>query len=35
VAEAGAGPEVLTAEIDPDLVTRSRKEFPALADRRL
>jgi predicted amidohydrolase len=35
VAEAGAGPEVLTAEIDLDLVTRSRKEFPALADRRL
>jgi predicted amidohydrolase len=35
VAEAGAGPQVLTAEIDPDLVARSRKEFPALADRRL
>ena len=35
VAEAGAGPEVLTAEIDPDLAIRARKEFPALADRRL
>jgi predicted amidohydrolase len=35
VAEAGAGPAVVTAEIDPDLVVRSRKEFPALADRRL
>jgi predicted amidohydrolase len=31
VAEAA----VVTAEIDPDLVVRSRKEFPALADRRL
>jgi predicted amidohydrolase len=35
VAEAGAGPEVLTVEIDPDLAVRARKEFPALADRRL
>ena len=35
VAEAGAGPETLTVEIDPDLAVRARKEFPALADRRL
>jgi predicted amidohydrolase len=35
VAEAGAGPEILTVEIDPDLAVRARKEFPALADRRL
>ena len=35
VAEAGAGPEILTVEIDPDLAIRARKEFPALADRRL
>jgi predicted amidohydrolase len=35
VAEAGAGSEILTVEIDPDLAVRARKEFPALADRRL
>ena len=35
LAEAGAGPETLTVEIDPDLAIRARKEFPALADRRL
>lgn len=35
LAEAGAGPQTLTVEIDPDLATRARKEFPALADRRL
>ena len=35
IAEAGAGPENLTVEIDPDLAIRARKEFPALADRRL
>jgi predicted amidohydrolase len=35
VAEAGAGPGTLTAEIDTDLPVRARKEFPALADRRL
>jgi predicted amidohydrolase len=35
VAEAGVGPETLTVEIDPDLAVRARKEFPALADRRL
>ena len=35
VAEAGAGPETLTVEIDPDLAVRARKEFPALAERRL
>jgi predicted amidohydrolase len=35
VAEAGAGAETLTVEIDPDLAVRARKEFPALADRRL
>ena len=35
VAEAGGGPQALTVEIDPDLAARARKEFPALADRRL
>jgi predicted amidohydrolase len=35
VAEAGGGPQTLTVEIDPDLAVRARKEFPALADRRL
>jgi predicted amidohydrolase len=35
VAEAGAGAEVLLADIDPDLPARARAEFPALADRRL
>ncbi len=35
LAEAGDGPETLTVEIDPDLAVRARKEFPALADRRL
>jgi predicted amidohydrolase len=35
LAEAGGGPETLTVELDPDLAIRARKEFPALADRRL
>jgi predicted amidohydrolase len=35
LAEAGAGPQTLTVDLDPDLATRARKEFPALADRRL
>ena len=35
LAEAGDGPDTLTVEIDPDLAVRARKEFPALADRRL
>ena len=35
LAEAGAGPETLTVDIDPDLAILARKEFPALADRRL
>jgi predicted amidohydrolase len=35
VAEAGAGPQTLVVDIDPDLAVRARKEFPALADRRL
>jgi predicted amidohydrolase len=35
VAEAGPDAGTLTVEIDPELVTRSRTEFPALADRRL
>jgi predicted amidohydrolase len=35
LAEAGGGPETLTVEIDPELAVRTRKEFPALADRRL
>ena len=35
LAEAGTGAETLTVELDPELVLRARKEFPALADRRL
>lgn len=35
VAEAGDRAEVLTVELDPELPGRARKEFPALADRRL
>ena len=35
LAEAGTGPQTLTLDVDPDLATRARKEFPALADRRL
>ena len=35
VAEAGAGPQTLVVDVDPDLAVRARKEFPALADRRL
>lgn len=35
LAEAGAGPQTLTLDVDPDIATRARKEFPALADRRL
>jgi predicted amidohydrolase len=35
LAEAGAGPQTLTLDVDPDVATRARKEFPALADRRL
>ena len=35
LAEAGAGPETLTVDTAPDLAILARKEFPALADRRL
>jgi predicted amidohydrolase len=35
LAEAGEGPQTLTVEIEEDLAVRARKEFPALADRRL
>src|SRR5215207_11270970 len=35
LAEAGTGAQTLTVELDPDLPLRARKEFPALADRRL
>ncbi len=35
VAEAGPDAEVLVADLDPDLVTKTRAEFPVLADRRL
>jgi predicted amidohydrolase len=35
LAEAGGGPQALSVEIDPELAARARKEFPALADRRL
>ncbi|NUS56797.1 MAG: carbon-nitrogen family hydrolase [Streptomycetaceae bacterium] len=35
VAEAGAGGQVLTAEIDTALVAKTRADFPVLKDRRL
>ncbi|GHF43878.1 hydrolase [Streptomyces mashuensis] len=35
IAEAGPDEEVLTAEIDPAAVARTREEFPALKDRVL
>ncbi len=35
VAEAGEKEEVLTAEIDPELVRTTRAQFPVLRDRRL
>ncbi|MGH3327603.1 MAG: carbon-nitrogen family hydrolase [Streptomycetales bacterium] len=35
VAEAGAGEEVLTAELDTALVAKTRESFPVLPDRRL
>nr|WP_203599739.1 carbon-nitrogen family hydrolase [Streptomyces sp. SID10853] len=35
LAEAGAGEEVLTVELDPGLVATTREQFPALKDRRL
>lgn len=34
LAEAGGAQQVLSADIDPDTVTRWRAEFPALSDRR-
>lgn len=35
LAEAGPGEEVLTAELDPGLVARTRADFPVLRDRVL
>ncbi|MFJ5290415.1 MULTISPECIES: carbon-nitrogen family hydrolase [unclassified Streptomyces] len=35
LAEAGPDEEVLTVELDPALVARTREQFPALKDRRL
>ncbi|MGH3343943.1 MAG: carbon-nitrogen family hydrolase [Carbonactinosporaceae bacterium] len=35
VAEAGAGEEVLTADLDTALVAKTRESFPVLPDRRL
>jgi predicted amidohydrolase len=35
VAEAGQDEQVLVADLDPALVTKTRAEFPVLADRRL
>lgn len=35
LAEAGTGQEVLSVELDPDLVRSWRERFPVLADRRL
>ncbi|MFC5719669.1 carbon-nitrogen family hydrolase [Streptomyces gamaensis] len=35
VAEAGPGEQILTAELDPERVTKTREEFPALKDRVL
>jgi len=34
LAEAGAGPEALTADVDLDELRQYRQEFPALTDRR-
>ncbi|MFA5331508.1 MAG: nitrilase-related carbon-nitrogen hydrolase [Methanoregula sp.] len=34
IARAGTGEELLYAEIDPDLVERTRKDFPVAEDRR-
>lgn len=35
LAEAGEEEEILTIDIDPELVSKTRNEFPALADRVL
>ena len=35
LAEAGPDAETLTVELDPEVAVQARKEFPALADRRL
>jgi predicted amidohydrolase len=35
LAEAGTDEEVLTVDLDLDLVARTRTSFPILADRRL
>ncbi|WP_328537723.1 carbon-nitrogen family hydrolase [Streptomyces sp. NBC_00344] len=35
LAEAGPDEEVLTVDLDPSLVARTRDQFPALKDRRL
>jgi predicted amidohydrolase len=35
VAEAGTGEEVLVADVDRELVAKTRSSFPVLADRRL
>jgi predicted amidohydrolase len=35
LAEAGAGEEVLSVDIDIDSVADIREKFPVLADRRL
>lgn len=34
VVEAGEGPEVLTAELDPDVLVQARRTNPSLANRR-
>ncbi|MEU1276857.1 carbon-nitrogen family hydrolase [Streptomyces sp. NPDC005805] len=35
LAEAGPGEEVLTVDLDPGVVAKTREDFPALKDRRL
>jgi predicted amidohydrolase len=35
LAEAAAGEEILVADIDPELVAKTREQFPVLRDRRL
>lgn len=35
LAEAGTGEEVLSVELDPEVVTSARRDFPVLADRRM
>jgi predicted amidohydrolase len=35
IAEAGIGPELLLADLDPDTIGPVREKLPVLANRRL